>query len=278
MHFDITKDLLTHGKNVMTEKPFARNRFECEQLIKTACDNNVKLIVFHNTQPAPFYVHALDVIKSGILGDVKQISIRYNGLSRRWDWQTLQKKMGGSAYNTGPHPIAMGLGFLDFDENFKVVYSKLDTALTSGDAEDYVKILLTAPKKPLVDIEINSTDAFSNYTIKIQGSRGTFKNTPGSYTMKYYKDSENESHPVVDTFLEDENGNPIYCRETLNVHEESGNYQGSAFDVGTATIYENAYFAITENAELAMPLEHAAMVVNVIETVHAENPLPLEFL
>ena len=172
----------------------------------------------------------------------------------------------------------MGLGYLDFDENFKVVYSKLDTALTSGDAEDYVKILLTAPKKPLVDIEINSTDAFSNYTIKIQGSRGTFKNTPESYTMKYYKDSENESHAVVDTFLEDENGNPIYCREKLNVHEESGNYQGTAFDVGTAAIYENAYFAITENAELAMPSEHAAMVINVIETVHAENPLPLEFL
>ena len=73
MHFAITKDLLMHGKHVLTEKPFARNQFECEELINTACDNNVKLIVFHNTQPAPFYVHALDVIKSGILGDVKQI-------------------------------------------------------------------------------------------------------------------------------------------------------------------------------------------------------------
>ena len=278
MHFAITKDLLMHGKNVMTEKPFARNQFECEELIKTAEDNNVKLIVFHNTQPAPFYLHALEVIKSGVLGDIKQVSIRYNGLSRRWDWQTLQKKMGGSAYNTGPHPIAMGLGFLDFDENTKVVYSKLDTAHTSGDAEDYVKILLAAPKKPLVDIEINSTDAFCNYMLKIQGSRGTFKNTPGSYAMKYYKDSENEQHPVVEHFLEDENGNPLYCKETLNLHEESGDYGGSAFDEGSAAVYENAYYVITENAKLKMSLKQAAMVINVIETAHAQNPLPVKFL
>ena len=277
MHFAIAKDLLYHGKNVMTEKPFARNQFECEELIKTAKDNNAKLIVFHNTQPAPFYLHALDVIKSGVLGDVKQINIRYNGLSRRWDWQTLQKKMGGSAYNTGPHPIAMGLGFLDFDENYKVVYSKLDTALTSGDAEDYVKILLTAPKKPLVDIEINSTDAFCNYTLKIQGSRGTFKNTPGGYSLKYYKDGENAKQPVVEHFLEDENGNPLYCKEKLNFHEESGEYGGTAFDIGTAAVYENAYYAITENAKLKMSLKQAEMVISVIETAHAENPLPVKF-
>ena len=277
MHYDITKDLIEHGKNVLTEKPFARNTYECETLINAAKKHGVVLAVFHNTQPAPFYQHALKLIKDGTLGDVKQVSIRYNGFARRWDWQTLQKCMGGSAYNTGPHPIAMGLGFLDFDENFKVVYSKLDTALTSGDAEDYVKILLTAPKKPLVDIEINSTDAFCNYTIKIQGSRGTFKNTPGSYAMKYYKDSENIKQPVVEHFLEDENGNPLYCSEKLKVHEESGDYEGTAFDFGSAAVYENVYHILKENAEDKMPLHHAAMVINVIETVHAQNPLPVKF-
>ena len=277
MHYSITKDLLEHGKNVLVEKPFARNEFECEELIKTAKDNNAKLFVFQNTQFAPFYLHALELIKNGVLGDVKQISIRYNALARRWDWQTLQRKMGGSAYNTGPHPIAMGLGFLGFDEKTKVVYSKLDTALTSGDAEDYVKILLAAPDKPLVDIEANSTDAFSDYNIKVQGSRGTLKSTPGKYTLKYYKDDENEPRPVIEHFLEDENGNPLYCTEKLNVHEENGTYNGTAFDVGTAAVYENAYKVITENAELKMPLKHAAMVINVIEAAHAQNPLPVKF-
>lgn len=277
MHFTITKDLLEHKKNVMVEKPFARNRFECETLIRTAKDNGVVLAVFQNTQLAPFYLHALKLIEDGVLGDVKQVSIRYNALARRWDWQTMQKHMGGSAYNTGPHPIAMGLGFLGFDENTEVVYSRLDTALTSGDAEDYVKILVTAPNKPLVDIEMNSTDAFSDYNIKVQGSKGTLKSTPTKYTLKYIKDGENPEKPVIEHFLEDENGNPLYCVEKLNVHEESGFYDGTAFDVGTAGIYANLYKVITEGAELAVPLHQSAMTINVIETAHAENPLPVKF-
>ena len=95
--------------------------------------------------------------------------------------------------------------------------------------------------------------------------------------MKYYKDSENIKQPVVEHFLEDENGNPLYCSEKLKVHEESGDYEGTAFDFGSAAVYENVYHILKENAEDKMPLHHAAMVINVIETVHAQNPLPVKF-
>ncbi|MDY4675826.1 MAG: Gfo/Idh/MocA family oxidoreductase, partial [Candidatus Borkfalkiaceae bacterium] len=95
MHFEITKELLEHGKNVLVEKPFARNMYECETLINTAKKSGVVLAVFQNTQLAPFYLHALKLASDGTLGEVEQVSIRYNSLSRRWDWQTLQKYMGG---------------------------------------------------------------------------------------------------------------------------------------------------------------------------------------
>ena len=69
----------------------------------------------------------------------------------------LTVQIAGNVYNTGLHPIGIALDLLDFDKNTKVVFSKLDRALASGDAEDYAKIVLTAPDKPVVDIEINST-------------------------------------------------------------------------------------------------------------------------
>ena len=124
MHYSITKDLLLHGFNVLVEKPFGRTRYECDELIKIAEEKGVVLAVFQQTFLAPFYEFAYDLIKSGKLGDVKQISIRYNGFARRWDWQTLQKKCAGSTYNTGPHPIGMGLGFLDFDKNARVAHDR----------------------------------------------------------------------------------------------------------------------------------------------------------
>jgi len=278
MHYPITRDLLLHGKNVLVEKPFARTRFECDELIRLASDKGLTLAVFQQTFLAPFYRFAYDLTKSGKLGDIKQISIRYNGFARRWDWQTLQKKCAGSTYNTGPHPIGMALGFLDFDKDAKVIYSKLDTALTSGDSDDYAKILITAPNKPLVDVEISSIDAYSDYNLKIQGSKGTFKATPAKYDMTYICDGENPERPVIEGFLKSEEGNPIYCSENLIKHVESEAFDGTAFDTGTAMLYEQLYYKISENRPMTVTAEMAAAIISVIETVHAMNPLPLKFL
>ena len=277
MHYPITKDLLAHGFNVMVEKPFARNYYECSDLIKTAKDNNVVLAVFQQTFFAPFYTEVKKIVASGKLGDLLQVDIRYNGLARRWDWQTLQSKMAGSVYNTGPHPIGLALDFLDFDDNFRVEYSKLAKALTSGDAEDYAKIILTAPNKPVVDVEINSTDAFSPYNLKLQGTRGTLICTYSDYKMKYVVVEENEPRPVIEEFLKNEEGYPMYCRDNLIKHEEEGKFEGTAFNVAVDRIYHMVYDAITAGKPMEVNAEMAAKIVNVIETVHAQNPMPVLF-
>lgn len=277
MHYAITKDLLKHHFNVMVEKPFAANYYECADLIKTAQDNGVLLAVFQQTFLAPFYLFIKDLVKNGKIGDIKQISIRYNGLARRWDWQTLQCELAGSLYNTGPHPVGMAVDLMDYAEDIRVAYSKLDSVLTSGDSDDYAKIILTAHNKPVVDIEINSTDAFSDYNLKLQGSKGTFKCTTTDYKMKYIVDGENPERPVIRESLADENGNPMYCRENLITHEEAGTFDGTAFDVGTERMYRMLYKTLTEGAPLEIKPEQAAKIINVIETVHANNPLPVKF-
>jgi len=277
MHAPITKDLLAHGFNVLVEKPFGRTRFECDELIALAKEKQVTLAVFQQTNLAPFYLFTKEMVKSGKLGDIKQISICYNGFGRRWDWQTLQKKCAGSLYNTGPHPIGMGLGLLDFDTNARVVYSKLDTALTSGDSDDYAKLLIAAPGKPLVDIEVSACDAYAPTMLKIQGSRGTYKANPKSYEITYIVEGENPERPVCETFIHDENGNPIYCSEKLVKHVEGDDFSGTAFDIGTASLYRELYEKITSGTPMSVTPEMAAAVISVIETAHAQNPLPLKY-
>ena len=214
---------------------------------------------------------------SGKLGKIKQINIRYNGFARRWDWQTLQKKCAGSTYNTGPHPIGMALGFLDFDPEARVVYSRLGTGLTSGDSDDYAKILITAPGKPLLNVEVSSVDAFPFGTIKIQGSRGTFKCTTEKYEMTYIVDGENPEKPVIETFLEGADRKPVYCSEDLKKHVEEGSFGGTAFDAGTQRLYEQLYYKIAEGKPMDVTPEMAAKIISIIETVHAQNPMPLKY-
>ena len=113
--------------------------------------------------------------------------------------------------------------------------------------------------------------------IKIQGSRGTLKCTTAKYEMTYIVDGENPERPVIEEFLRDEEGKPIYCSEDLKKHVEEADFGGTAFDTGTAKLYEQLYFKITEGREMTVTPEMAAEVIKVIAEVHAENPLELKF-
>ncbi|MBQ4047997.1 MAG: Gfo/Idh/MocA family oxidoreductase [Clostridia bacterium] len=276
-HYPVTIDLLNHGYNVLVEKPMARNFFEASMMINTAKKNNVTLAVFQQTFLTPFFLETKKIIESGKLGEIKQVSIAYNGFARRWDWQTLQEKMGGSVYNTGPHPLGLAVDLLGYDD-ITVAYSKLDTVLTSGDANDFAKIILTAPGKPLADVEIHSNDAFNDFRIKLYGSKGTYKCTDGSYQMKYIVDGENDPRPVLYDTLRGEDGTPRYCSEKLVTREESGKFEGSAFDIAVESFYNMLFNTLTTGAELLVKTENIAKLVGVLETIHAQNPLPIKFL
>lgn len=277
LHYPITKDLLEHGKNVLVEKPFARTYFECNDLMETAKRNGVTLGVFQQSFYAPYYRKVKEILASNKLGDLLQVSIAFSGFSRRWDWQTLQKKLGGGAYNTGPHPLGFALDFLDFSDDMQVVFSRLGMGLTSGDANDYAKVILTAPGKPVVDVEVSSVDAFSPYNIKIQGTRGTLLCTTAKYKMKYIIAGENEPRPVIEDTLRREDGTPNYCSEKLITHEEEADIAGDLFLDASVIYYQTMYEKLVNGTPLPIGPEHAAKVIQVLETMHAQNPLPIKF-
>lgn len=278
-HYSITKTLLELGMNVLVEKPMARTKYECDDLILTAKEKGVTLAVFQQSFFAPFFSFVKEVVASGKLGEVKQVNLTYSGFARRWDWQTLQSKVAGSIYNTGPHPIGLALHFLDFDDNARVAFSRISrTEFVSGDAEDYAKIILEAPGKPVVDLEMISTDAYPDSTIKIYGSRGCLKcKVSGDYEMKYVIPGENPERPVVKEAMKDADGMPSYCSEQLVAHEESGKVEGSPFDVAVNEMYETLYNNIKCGAPLVVTPEMASKIVGVIEAVHADNPMPVIF-
>ena len=279
MHYSITKDLLKRGFNVLCEKPFGRTYFECLDLINTAKKHNVTVAAFHQTLFSPAFLKAQEIINSGKLGEVFQISLRYSGFARRWDWQTLQSKCAGSLYNSGPHPVGQALAFLGWDEDTRVAFSSLRSILTSGDSDDYAKVILTAPNKPVVDIEVNSVDAYAgDFVFKLCGSNGTYSSTNSDYKLRYIPDfSIYPERPVQTRFIENERREPAYCSEKLDFCEESGNIEGTSFDSAVHDFYRMMYAAVMEGKPLTVTPEMAAQVIRVIAQAHADNPLPVLF-
>lgn len=275
MHYPITKDLLLHGFNVLSEKPFGRTSYECAELIKIAKDKGLTVAAFHQSLCTPMFNKVKEIAESGILGDIVQIDLTYSGFARRWDWQTLQGKCAGSTYNTGPHPIGQALALLGWDKDTKVIYSKYGKSLTSGDAEDYVKILLSAPGKPIVDIEMNSADPFAAKTFKLCGTKGVFIADQNNYQIKYLEPSELPARPVISEFLKNDAGDPVYCSEQVEAKVEEGTVKGSAFDSAVKTFYGQLYDTVMNGKELIITPEMAAEVIRIIETCYAQNPLPI---
>jgi Predicted dehydrogenases and related proteins len=276
LHPSITIDLLNHGYNVLCEKPFARFTKECDEMMEAAKKSGAKLAVFQQSRFAPYFVKIKEIINSGVLGDIIQINVTFSGYARRWDWQCAQKYYGGSLLNTGPHPMDQALNLLQCD-TMPQVFSKLARVNTSGDAEDYVKVILTAPAKPLIDIEISSCDGYPDGTYKIQGSKGALRATMTEVEWKYFIPENEPKRALILEPLCKENGDPAYCSEQLTWHTETTQLEGSAFDVAVNNFYENLYYHLTENTPLAVSLAEVRQQIAVIEEIHRQNPLSVTY-
>lgn len=276
LHYHVTMDMLTHGFNVVVEKPFSAHYEECQAMIRAAKENGRMLCVFQQSHFAPYYRRIREIIDSGVLGRLIQISIHFSGYARRWDWQCSQRYYGGALRNTGPHPMEQALDILDSDE-MPTIVSKLDSVNCFGDAEDYCKILMLQPGKPVMDVEISPCDAFNDYNYNIQGDRGSLRATLSHIKYKYFDAAEAPEQKLTLIPLEHEDGTPAYCGEKLVWHEFEEDLSGTAFDVAVKRYYDNIYAHLTEGEPLVIRPEKIAQQIAVIEEVHRQNPMPIRY-
>lgn len=274
LHTPVTVDLLNHGFNVLCEKPAAKTPEQVQEMIDAAEKSGKMLAVFQQSRFAPYFEKVKSVLASGVLGRPVQISIAFNGYARRWDWQTCQDFNAGSLYNTGPHPVDQALNLLDYYEGKPTVFCKLDRANTFGDAEDYVKLILTAPDRPLVDVEISSCDAYPSYTYKIQGTRGGLCGSMTELHWKYYDEVEAPRQKLIRSPLCDAEGLPCYCAEELTWVEESWSCADPrTFSYASHRLYDTVYDHLTKGTPLPVTMQQVKQQIDVINQCHRQNPL-----
>lgn len=274
LHYPVTKDLLEHGFNVVCEKPIARKADEVRDLIKTAADNGVLFNIFQQSRFTPYFMKIKDIIASGVLGRIVEISVQFNGFSRRWDWQTLQSFNGGSLLNTGPHPVDQALNLLDKYDIMPNVFCKMDRVNTYGDAEDYCKLILTAPDSPLIEVVISSCDAYPSFTYKISAEKGGLLASTNDIKWRYYKDCEASERHLIKEPLCKPDGTPSYCVDDLVWHEETWNVNDAgSFTSAVGEYYNMIYNNLTEGKAMEVSPLQVVQQIAVMEECHRQNPL-----
>ena len=274
-HPSVSIDLLRHGFNVVSEKPFARYGYECEQVIAAAKESGKMFTIFQQSHFVPYITKIHEVLDSGLLGKAHHISIKFSGFARRWDWQCSKRMYGGSLLNTGPHPFEHAITFLDTDD-MPNVFSVLKRINSAGDAEDYVKCILTYPDRPLIDIEIVSQDAFNDRIYDIYCERGSIKCSGSKITYKYH-DEKPMPELQLTPLMGPDGISPAYCSEKLEWHTVEEPIVGNAFNVGSAMFYQNIYNHLTAGEPLVIRPEKIKQLVQIMELIHAQNPMEMKY-
>ena len=275
-HAEISIDLLNHGFNVVCEKPFAKTYEDGCRVVNAAKANGKMINAFQQSRIAPYFVKIKEILASGKLGEVIEIKSNFGNFARRWDWQTSLDHAAGNVRNTGPHPLDQVLDFLGFCDNISV-FSKLACYNEFGDAEDYAKIILTAPNKPLVDLNISSYSGEGQPLYVVSCKNGYIKTLSATeLEVKYYDPKTAPKHKHTVTPLENEDGTPAYCSENLEWITETITVEGTAFDKGTSCYYEMIFDYLVNGKEMEVNPSQVLKQLKIIDLIHAQNPLEIK--
>jgi scyllo-inositol 2-dehydrogenase (NADP+) len=258
LHAAHTIKALKSGKKVVCEKPMAANLAEADAMIKTAKEAGNLLTIFHNKRYWPDFLKVKEVIRSGKLGRIVFVRITLHSFARRWDWQTLTEFGGGELRNNGVHLIDQALQLMGDVE--PEVFCDLQRTLTSGDAEDHVKLTLKAPGPPVVDIEVTHACAYPQDYWLVMGTSGGLTGGGSSLRWKYVDLKALPPRMVEIMPTSDRSFNT----EELNWTEETWELNKDSV-LGESAFYEELYETLRHGGRLGVTPESSRRVMSIIE-------------
>ncbi|HET6383105.1 MAG TPA: Gfo/Idh/MocA family oxidoreductase [Armatimonadota bacterium] len=265
-HVPVTLEFLEAGHNVLCEKPLASNVADVDRLIAASKTAGKTLAIFQQSRYAPYYRKIREVIDSGVLGEIIQISIAFNGFSRRYDWQTLSSEMGGNLLNTGPHPIDQALQLFGADVTPKVTCFRR-CAISYGDAEDHALVILTGKGRPIIQIEISSVCRYPRDTYLVYATHGGLRSDTKRVEWQYYDPDKAPDLKLTTSPIQRADGTPAYCSDSLEWHTEEwqapkdvGLFEGMA-----SSFYAMLYRTLTAGEPLEITPQQVRQQIAVIE-------------
>ncbi|MBI4243359.1 MAG: Gfo/Idh/MocA family oxidoreductase [Planctomycetes bacterium] len=258
LHAENTIRTLKTGKAVVCEKPMATTLADADLMIEEYRKTGSLLTIFQNYRYMPGFLKVKEIIDSGKLGRIILVRMAWHSFGRRWDWQTLKKFGGGTLNNTCPHVIDQALQILGPVE--PEIFCQMEKAITLGDVEDHLKIILKVPRSPLIDIEVTSACAYPQESWLVMGTQGSLTGTYSKLRWKYFRPEELPERKVDTTPTLDRS----YNREEIHWYEEEWSLPEDK-KPEPVMFYLDLYNTIRKNAALAITPESARRVMWVSE-------------
>lgn len=114
LHAEYAIKALQQGRHVVTEKPFCITLDEADAMIGAAEEAGRMLSCFHNRRWDGDYRLILELVRSGVIGEVYRIDAATAGFGRPGAWWRSNKSIsGGVLYDWGAHFMDWTLGLIN---------------------------------------------------------------------------------------------------------------------------------------------------------------------
>jgi predicted dehydrogenase len=119
-HREHTERAARAGVHVLCEKPMATTQDDCDAMMRTAAQNNVKLMIAYRLHFNDANLHAVRLAKSGDLGEVRYFGSLFGLQVKEGNVRTRKKLGGGTLFDIGIYCINAAR-YLFRDEPIEVV-------------------------------------------------------------------------------------------------------------------------------------------------------------
>jgi len=259
-HYQLAKEALLAGKNVVVDKPFTVRSSEADELIEIAKKQNKLLTVFQSRRWDSDFKTIRKIIASGLLGNLAEYEAHYDRFRnslRPGTWKEDGALGTGILYDLGSHLIDQALVLFGLPaaitaqlraqrkdsrivDNFEVImdYGHLKVTLKGG--------MLIKEQIPRYII-LGNNGSYVKYGIDVQEEAllaGQLPATTPNWGM--------EPESIWGTINTEVNGVEFRGK----VKSEAGDYRG---------FYQNVYDTLNGTEPLAVVPEHSRNIIRVIE-------------
>jgi predicted dehydrogenase len=257
-HVPMAIKILEAGKIAVVEKPAATSVAEMDLLLKVAEKYPHRLFVRHNRRFEAPFVKVMDLIASGLIGEVQYIKLyRSVGFCRRNDWMTMPEYYGGLLSNWGPHLLDQALQLLG--SPVVDIWADVRRVVSIGAGDDLFKILLKGENGRLADVEVTGANTVSGREMEIIGNRGTIVFENNKLTVRHI----DPAVELKDLKPHPENPPKAYGNFDEEIYLVSSEYQLPSIE--QKVFWEHLYKEAVDGIPSPITLAQAREVIRVTE-------------
>ncbi len=178
-HFEIAKECLIAGKNVLVEKPITLLSKEACELVNIAMEKKLKLMVGHVLLYHPAVINMKEKIDDGVIGKLQYI------YSNRLNLGTIRSEEN-ILWSFAPHDISI----IQFLTDSKPIYiGAKGAALVQENIEDTTLTYLKYPNNIHAHIFVSWLHPFKEHRVVVIGDKGmlVFEDSQKNEKLKFYK-------------------------------------------------------------------------------------------